>query len=66
MIQAGGRAKIEALAAQYRSTYEKTRAELESRGAIPQLREEILVGKVLDFLTSNANIETSSEGVANS
>ena len=60
------KARIEALAAHYRSTYEKTLSELESGGALPQIREEILVGKVLDFLTSNANIETSSEGVANS
>ncbi|MBW0000990.1 MAG: trigger factor [Verrucomicrobia bacterium] len=60
------RARIEALAAQYRTTYEKTLSELESQGAVPQIREEILIGKVLDFLTSNANIETSSEGVANS
>jgi trigger factor len=59
------KARIEAIAAQHRTTYEKARSELESRGAIPQVREEILVGKVLDFLTSNANIETSSEGVAN-
>jgi trigger factor len=59
------RARIEALAAQHRTTYEKTLSELDSRGAIPHVREEVLVGKVLDFLTSNANIETSSEGVAN-
>jgi trigger factor len=60
------KARIEALATQHRTTYEKTLSEFESQGAIPQLREEILVGKVLDFLTSNANIETSSEEVANS
>jgi trigger factor len=59
------KARIEALAAQHRTTYDKTLAELDSRGVIPQVREEILVGKVLDFLTSNANIETSSEEVAN-
>jgi trigger factor len=60
------KARIEALAAQHRTTYEKTLSELEAQGAIPQIREEILIGKVLDFLTSNANIETSSEEVANS
>jgi trigger factor len=59
------RARVEALAAQYRVPYEKTLADLESRGLIPQVREEVLIGKVLDFLTSNANIETSSEEVAN-
>lgn len=60
------KAKIEALATQHRTTYEKARSEVEAQGALPQLREEIVVGKVLDFLTSNANIETSSEEVANS
>lgn len=60
------RTRVEALAGQYRTTYEKTLSELESQGAIPHIREEILIGKVLDFLTSNANIETSSEEVANS
>jgi hypothetical protein len=34
---------------------------LDKKGAIPQLVDEIQVGKVLDFLTSNANVETSSE-----
>ena len=57
--------RVQELAAQYRMTFEKMRTELEEKGAIPQVREEILIGKVLDFLTSNANIETSSEAVAN-
>jgi trigger factor len=57
--------RVQELAAQYRMTFEKMMAELEGKGAIPQVREEILIGKVLDFLTSNANIETSSEAVAN-
>jgi trigger factor len=59
------KARVEALAAQHRTTYEKTMAELDSRGLISQLREEVLVGKVLDFLTSNATVETSSEEVEN-
>ena len=57
--------RVQELAVQYRMTFEKMRTELEEKGAIPQVREEILIGKVLDFLTSNANIETSSEAVAN-
>ncbi len=60
------KARVEALAAQYRTTYEKTMAELDSRGLIPQVREEALIGKVLDFLTSNANVQTVSEGAAQS
>jgi trigger factor len=57
--------RVQELATQYRMTPEKMRTELEGKGALPQVREEILIGKVLDFLTSNANIETSSEAVAN-
>jgi FKBP-type peptidyl-prolyl cis-trans isomerase (trigger factor) len=52
--------RLETLAGQYGMSYEKVRAEFEKKGAIPQLIEEIQVGKVLDFLTSNANVETSS------
>ncbi|MBV8814973.1 MAG: trigger factor [Verrucomicrobia bacterium] len=52
--------RLETLAAQYGMSYEKVRAEFEKKGAISQLIEEIQVGKVLDFLTSNANVETSS------
>ncbi|HEY0789754.1 MAG TPA: trigger factor [Chthoniobacterales bacterium] len=59
------KARVETLAAQYRTTYEKTMAQLDSRGLIAEVREELLVGKVLDFLTSNATVETSSEGVEN-
>ena len=53
--------RVESLAAQHGMSYEKAMSELDKRGAIPQLIDEIQVGKVLDFLTSNANVETSSE-----
>jgi trigger factor len=53
--------RVESLAAQHGMAYDKAIAELDKKGAIPQLVEEIQVGKVLDFLTSNANVETSSE-----
>jgi trigger factor len=53
--------RVESLAAQHGMSYEKAMSELDKKGAIPQLVEEIQVGKVLDFLTSNANVETSSE-----
>ena len=55
------KSRVESLAAQHGMSYEKAIAELDKKGAIPQLVEEIQVGKVLDFLTSNANVETSSE-----
>jgi trigger factor len=53
--------RVAELAVQYRMSPEKAMAELDRRGAIPQIYEEIQVGKVLDFLTSNANVEHSPE-----
>jgi trigger factor len=53
--------KVENLAAQYRIPFGKMMADLDEKRAIPQVREEVLIGKVLDFLTSNANVETGSE-----
>jgi hypothetical protein len=41
-------------------------SELNEKNVFPQIREEVLIGKVLDFLTSNANVEASSEEAANS
>jgi trigger factor len=59
------RERVAGLANQYRMKYEKMRAELEEKRALGQVREEILMGKVLDFLTSNANVEIVSGKVAN-
>jgi trigger factor len=58
--------RVQQLANQYRTTFEKMMSELDEKGAVGQVREEVLIGKVLDFLTSNANIEISSEGTENS
>jgi len=58
--------RVQQLANQYRMSFEKMMSELEGKQAIGQVREEVLIGKVLDFLTSNANIEISSEGTENS
>jgi trigger factor len=52
---------IRQLADRYRTTFEKMKAELEEKRAMNQMRGEVLTGKVLDFLTSNANIEIDSE-----
>jgi trigger factor len=52
--------RVRELAEQHRTTFEKVKAELEQKRAMGQLREEMLIGKVLDFLTSNANIEIDS------
>jgi trigger factor len=53
--------RVAELAIQYRMSPEKAMTELDRRGAIPQIYEEIQVGKVLDFLTSNANVDHSPE-----
>jgi trigger factor len=58
--------RVKTLANQYRMTYEKMMSELEEKRAIGQVREEVLMGKVLDFLTSNANVEIKPEEVVNS
>jgi len=58
--------RVQMLANQYRMSYEKMMSELNEKRALGQVREEVLMGKVLDFLTSNANIEISSEGTENS
>jgi trigger factor len=53
--------RVAELATQYRMSFEKAMSELERKGAIPQIYEEIQIGKVLDFLTSNATVDHSSE-----
>ena len=58
--------RVRQLANQYGTTFEKMKAELDEKRAIGQVREEVLIGKVLDFLTSNANIEVSSKRPVNS
>jgi trigger factor len=58
--------RVQLLANQYRLSYDKMMSELEEKRAIVQVREEVLMGKVLDFLTSNANVEIRPEEVMNS
>jgi trigger factor len=48
--------RIGTLAEKYSMTFEKMRKELEKRGAIDQVSEEILTAKVLDFLIANASV----------
>ncbi len=59
------RNRVGGLADQYRMKYEKMLSELEEKRVLGQVREEILMGKVLDFLTSNANVEIVPENLAN-
>jgi trigger factor len=60
------RERVQVLADQYRMKFEKMMSELEDKRALSQVREEVLIGKVLDFLTSNANVEIAPEEVVNS
>jgi trigger factor len=58
--------RVRVLANQYRVTYDKMMSELEEKRAMGQVSEEVLIGKVLDFLTSNANVEVKPEEAENS
>src|SRR5205807_3502617 len=53
--------RVEELAQRYRTTREKMLKELGSRNALGSVEEEILIGKVLDFLGSNVNVTAASE-----
>jgi trigger factor len=57
------RERVQILANQYRMKFEKMMSELEDKHALGQVREEVLIGKVLDFLTSNATVEIAPEEV---
>jgi trigger factor len=57
------RERVQMLANQYRVKYEKMMSDLEEKKALGQVREEVLIGKVLDFLTSNANVKITPEEV---
>jgi trigger factor len=54
------RERIRSLANQNGTSYEKLLSDLQTRGVLSQLQEEILLGKVLDFLSSNATVQASS------
>jgi trigger factor len=49
--------RIAQMAVQHRMTSEKLLSELEKRGGTQQVYEELLLGKVLDFVTSNATVQ---------
>lgn len=54
--------RIGSLALRYRMTPEKLRKELIKRDALEGIEEEILMGKVLDFLASSASVEVVGLG----
>jgi len=53
--------RIAVLARQSGMTPEKLWRELESHNGVEQVQEEILTGKVLDFLASNATVQADSQ-----
>jgi trigger factor len=59
------RDRVARLAEQNRMKYEKMLSDLEDKRALGQVQHEVLMAKVLDFLTSNANVEVVPEEVAN-
>ena len=52
--------RVAALAQKYEMTFEKMAKELEKRGALDQINEELLSAKVLDFLVSKASLSASA------
>ncbi|MEA3210466.1 MAG: trigger factor [Chthoniobacter sp.] len=52
--------RVAVLAERYEMSFEKMLKELQKRNALDQIGEEILTGKVLDFLASNASVTTAT------
>ncbi len=53
-------ARLSAMAAQYSIPVDKLRSKLSENGTLDQVEEEILTGKVLDFLSASASIAVKS------
>jgi len=51
--------RVAALAEKYKMSFDKMSKELEKRGALDQIQEELLTGKVLDFLVANGSVSTA-------
>lgn len=51
--------RIANMAARYRVTPDKLKAQLDERGGLGEVEEQILVGKTLDFLIASAKVETT-------
>ena len=52
--------RLAMMAMRYQMPVEKLQKELEKRDALDSINEEILTGKVLDFLLANASVETKA------
>ena len=49
------------MAMRYQMTMDKLIKEVQKNNLMDQIREEILIGKVLDFLSSNASVQTAEQ-----
>jgi trigger factor len=56
VTQAELRARVAAMATRYGMTPDKAAKELEKRDAMDRVAEEVLSGKVIDFLVANAEV----------
>lgn len=52
--------RITLMAARYGTTVDKLKKDIEKAGSFDRLHEEILTGKVLDFLVANATVSTTA------
>ena len=55
------RARINSMARKYQMPFDKMLKELQKRGAIDQISEEILSAKTLDFVAKEATVSVSTE-----
>ena len=51
--------RLAAMATRYRMPVEKLKAQLDERGGLGEVEEQILVAKTLDFLVTNAKVEAA-------
>ena len=51
--------RLAAMATRYRMPAEKLKAQLDERGGLGEVEEQILVAKTLDFLLANAKVEAA-------
>ena len=58
------KSRIFQMSMQYRMPADKLIKELQKRNMMEQIREEVLIGKVLDFLCSSASVQTADQAVA--
>jgi len=55
------KARLFQMAMRYQMTMDKLIKEVQKNNLMDQIREEILIGKVLDFLSSNASVQTAEQ-----